>query len=431
LRDIDEKGSYANLALARLPEKLSARDRALATELVAGPTRMRRLLDYVLDRISSRPVADLKPAIRNILRLGAYQVLFLTRIPARAALHESVELARKHGHEGVARLTNAVLRKVSTSDLDEVAWPDDPIERIAVRHSYPDWLIAAWAAEYGIAEAEQLAERQNQPLSLALRVNITKLQRDDLLQRLELAGIRAEPSPVVADAVRVFDAPPIARIPGYMEGWWYVQGEAAMLAAIALDPRPGETIADIGAAPGGKTTHLAERMGNRGTVLAVESHAGRLKLVEDNAKRLGLTCIRPLERSGEEPLGTSVDRALVDAPCSGLGTLYRKADLRWRMTPAEQAELPALQARLLEAAASAVEPGGALLYATCTTLGSENRDVAAGFVAKHPEFAFGVLREALPEQWRAESDGGMIQLLPHRHGTEGFFLARFDRRESG
>jgi len=392
---------------------------------------MRRLLDYVLDRFASRPVADLKPAIRNILRLGAYQLLFLTRIPARAALHESVELARKHGHEGVARLTNAVLRKVSAADLEALAWPEDPAERIAVRHSYPDWLIAAWAAEYGLAEAEQLAERQNQPLPLALRVNATKMQRDDLLRRLEDAGIRAEPSPVAAEGVRVYDAPPIARLPGYMEGWWYVQGEAAMLAAIALDPRPGETIADIGAAPGGKTTHLAERMANRGTVLAVEPHAGRLKLVEDNARRLGLTCIRTLQRSGEEPIELAADRALVDAPCSGLGTLYRKADLRWRMTAAEQAGLPALQARLLAAAASAVKPGGALLYATCTTLPSENRDVATAFLAQHPDFGFGVLRDALPEQWRAESAGGMMQLLPHRHGTEGFFLARFERRESG
>ncbi len=386
---------------------------------------MRRALDFILDRHLKRPAADLDPALRCVLEMSAYQILYLSRIPTRAAIHEGVELARKVGHEGTAKLANAVLRRVAQAELDAVPWPVEPLGRIATRHSYPDWLVARWAAEYGLEEAEALAAAQNRPLPLCLRVNMLKTSRDAVLARFAAAGVAADPSPIAVEGVRLREGgPPVARLPGYNEGWWYVQGEAAMLAATALDPQPGETIADIGAAPGGKTTHLAERMRNSGRILAIEPHAGRLALVVENARRLGITCITPLERSAEEPLGEVVDRALVDAPCSGLGTLYRKADLRWRMTAAEADKLPELQLRLLETAGRAVKAGGALLYATCTTLRAENRDVAEAFLARNPGFKRGDLVAA---GWREEARGGMMQFLPHRHGTEGFFLARFDK----
>jgi 16S rRNA (cytosine967-C5)-methyltransferase len=201
-----------------------------------------------------------------------------------------------------------------------------------------------------------------------------------------------------------------------------------MLAAPALDPQPGEIVADVGAAPGGKTTHLAERMRDEGTVLAIEPHAGRLALIAENSRRLGLTSIRPVASSGFDAVGQPVERALVDAPCSGLGTLYRKADLRWRATPQDADALVDLQSKLLAAVAEAVRPGGAIVYATCTTRAAENQGVASRFLAAHPEFQAGDLRHALPPGWHADAAGGMIQLLPHCHGTEGFFLARFNRR---
>jgi len=385
---------------------------------------MRRALDHALGIHLSRPVDALDPALRSVLRLGSYQLLYLTRIPARAAIHESVALARQTGHEGHAKIANAVLRKVSQTPPGALPWPAEPIEAIATRHSYPDWIITLWARERGLEEAEQIARAQNEPLPVVLRVNTLKVSREALLERFAAHGIAAEPSRLAPEGVRLGEAAAIPGLPGYDEGWWYVQGEAAMLAASALDPQPGETIADIGAAPGGKATHLAERMRDTGRVLAVEPHAGRLALVVENARRLGISCIEPVQRSGEEPPGSPVDRALVDAPCSGLGTLYRKADLRWRMTPEEAAKLPELQLGLLEAAAVAVKPGGALLYATCTISRAENEGVAESFLARHPEFSPGVFGAG---EWRDGARAGMIQLLPHRHGTEGFFLARFDR----
>ena len=427
LLDIEEKQAYANLALSRLPKDMPARDRALATELVAGTTRMRRTLDWVLGRFVKRPLGKIQPPVLVIMRMGAYQILFLSRVPARAAVHESVELARNYAHEGAASLVNAVLRHLPNVDLEKLAWPTDPQERIAERFSYPDWIVERWVADYGIEGAEALARAQNEPPPLCLRTNLLRTTRDALLVALNEAGVEAEPSPVAPEGVRLHGAPAVTTLPGYHEGWWYVQGEAAMLAAPALDPQPGEIVADVGAAPGGKTTHLAELMHDKGKVLAVEPHEGRLGMVVDNARRLGLKCIKPLARSVEEALDVKVDRALVDAPCSGLGTLYRKADTRWRMTPQEADALPALQLRMLEAIAPAIKPGGALLYSTCTTLQAENRAVALRFLEGHPEFLPGDLRHALPSEWHADAVGGMIQILPQRHGTEGFFLARFDR----
>lgn len=428
LLEIEEKQAFSNLALARLPRELPARDRALATELVAGTTRMRRTLDRVLAQFVKRPLGKLQTPILTTMRLGAYQILFLSRVPARAAVYESVELARNYGREGAASLVNAVLRHLPNVDLEKLNWSADPATRIGERHSYPDWIVERWVAEYGLEGAEALARSQNEPLPLCLRTNLLRTDRDALLEALRGAGVEAEPSPVTREGVRLRSAPAITSLPGYNEGWWYVQGEAAMLAATALDPQPGETVADVGAAPGGKTTHVAELMRDKGRVIAIEPHEGRLALVKENAERLGLSCIRLEARSAEEPLGIKVDRALVDAPCSGLGTLYRKADTRWRMTPAEADALPAMQSRMLDAVAKAIKPGGALLYSTCTTLRSENRDVAERFLATHPDFTAGDLTPALPEKWHGDAAGGMIQILPHRHGTEGFFLARFDRR---
>ena len=427
LLDIETKGAYANLALAGLPETMPRRERHLATELVSGVTRMRRTLDSALDQISKHPMAGMKPALRNVLRLGAYQILFLDRIPERAAIHEAVAMARRVGHEGVAKLTNAILRKLAFNGWEGLTWPDDPAQRIAVRWSYPDWLIERWIAAYGVEDAEALARAEDKALQLTLRTNLCRTTREALLARLEDEGWGADTSPVTPEGVRLLEQAAVASLPGYEEGWWYVQGEGAMLAAAALDPRPGETIADVGAAPGGKSTHIAERMRDEGTVLAIEPHEGRLALVIQNAERLGLTCIRPVPRRAEEGVGTLVDRALVDAPCSGLGTLYRKADARWHVTPQEIRDLAALQGSILDAVAPSVKPGGVLVYSTCTIGREENEDVVAAFLGRHPEFRPGDLRFALPAEWRGEADDGMIQLLPHRHGTEGFFIARLDR----
>ncbi len=450
---------------------------------------MRRALDQALDQILTRPVASLPPPIRNNLRMGAYQILYLSRVPPHAAVNEAVALARKHGSSGMARLTNAVLRELSRRGAAGIRWPEDPVQRIAVQESYPDWLISMWIADHGLEDARLLARAQNQPPPFSLRANQLKISGADLAARLEEAGLSALPSPVVPEGVRLaspgnrtlstgpdlagdhpvgeagpgmaetldregfpgepgddsglgFEEAPargaVSKLPGYAAGWWYVQGEGAMLAARAVSPGPGQLIADVGSAPGGKATHLAELMGDRGRVLAIEPNAARLALIADNARRLGLESVEPILGDGRRLLETLlasgrkgedalVDAALVDAPCSGLGTLYRKADLRWRARADEIPHLARLQRELLDAAARAIRPGGALVYATCTISRLENAEVVREFLADHPDFAPGDLASRLPEAWRPEAREGMIQLLPHRHGTEGFFIARMER----
>lgn len=431
LIDIEERKAFANLTLAS-ERGLEPRDAALLTELVNGTTRMRRALDHVLQSFLKDDIAKLTTPIRQNLRMGAYQLLYLDRIPAHAAVDEAVKLARSYGHEGVARLTNAVLHRVADRGR-QVAFPDeglDPVVALGTLHSLPDWIVRLWLDTYGLEITRELAASSNQPTPLALRTHTLRRTREELLAELTAAGLEASPSPVVPEGIRLAGAPALASLPGHGSGHWYVQGEAAMLTSRVVDPAPGMVVADVGAAPGGKSTHLAALMEDRGQVLAIDPHEGRLNLVAENARRLGLTSITLCAQDGTEPLTTPVDAALVDAPCSGLGVLYRKADLRWHQTPERVAELPTEQLALLAATAAAVRPGGVLVYATCTLNPAENQDVVARFLAAHPDFHPGTLAPYLPEAWRADEDRGMIQLMPPRHGVEGFFIARLERSDA-
>lgn len=427
LIDIEDKGAYANLALQAITGQ-SPRDRALITELVNGTTRRRRSLDHVLEAFLSKPLATLTTPIRNNLRMGAYQLLY-TGIAPHAALDEAVKLAFRFGHPGVAKLTNAVLRRVQREGK-EVPLPSDPLQALAVRESLPDWIVARWVAAYGMETAEALAQASHLPLPVTLRANTLRTSRAELLVAFSAAGVQAEPSPVAPEGIRFPAGVALGELPGYNEGSWYVQGEAAMLTSRIVDPRPGETVADVGAAPGGKTTHMAALMQDQGRILAIDPHPGRLALVAENAERLGVHIVTLCEQEGTVPLELPVERALVDAPCSGLGVLYRKSDLRWRLTPEEADALPQEQEAILAVAARAVQPGGVLVYATCTILPAENEGVVERFLAAHPGFAPGDLAPYLPEAWQADARAGTIQLMPHRHGVEGFFIARLERRHA-
>lgn len=426
---IEQGGSYANLARAGL-EALSPPDRALAVELVGGVTRRRGTLDAYLGRLLTQPLAKLTPAVRNVLRMGAYQILFLARVPAAAAVDEAVKLARGHGHEGVAKLTNAVLRNLirRRADLAPPQFAHDPVGALVQGASLPAWLAERWHAEFG-AEAEALGEWSVAPPRLALRINTLRQPAEAVLEALDAAGIGHEPSIVAPEGVRLTASLDPTSLPGWNEGWWYVQDEAAMLVARVVDPQPGETVIDVGAAPGGKTTHLAALMGDQGAIWAVDRAAGRLKLLEENCRRLGVTIVRPVEADATDLGALPVaDRVLLDVPCSGLGVLPRKPDLRWRQSADGVAGLAELQGRLLDAAADRVRAGGVMVYSTCTIGRTENQDVVRAFLARRPDFALDDLRPWLPAAWRPDAeDSGMIQLLPPRHQVDGFFIARLRR----
>lgn len=428
-----EQGAYANLVLQELERRLAAlpdRDRAFVTELVNGTVRWRILLDHQLSALCSRPLAELDPVALELLRLGAYQLRFM-RVPAHAAVDTTVELAKLESHRGVANLVNGVLRRLSREvppPGEGVLHGVDPVAHLAVANALPAWIVRLWWEERGEAEAEALCQAANRPLPITLRVNLTRTTREALLAAFGEAGVEAAPG-ILPEGIRLPSGTPLSRLPGFAQGLWYVQGEAAMAAARVLDPRPGETILDVGAAPGGKSTHLAELMGSRGSVIAIDRQERRLALVDDNARRLGLGIVRTVPMDFAEGWnGPPADRILLDAPCSGLGVLARKSDLRHHQAPSEVPKLIAQQAALLDAAVAALAPGGVLLYATCTIHRAENEDQMAPFLARHPEVVPSSLASHLPEIWRGDlagPEGAWIQLLPDRHGVEGFFLARF------
>lgn len=402
-------------------------DTRLATELVYGTIRRLGTLDWRLGQLLREPLAKLPPAIRWVLRLAAYQLLYLDRIPASAAVNEAVKQAKRVGHAGTAKLTNGVLRALIRR-LPELPWPTDAVARLAAEWSLPDWLAGRWVARYGLDDATALAQAMADQAPTYLRVNTLRTDRDRLLAAFQAAGIPAEPA-ALPESVRVTASVAPAQWPGHAEGWWYIQDLGSMAVALAVAPQPGETVVDLCAAPGGKTTHLAALMGDQGRVEAWELHERRMARLAENIARLGLGSVAV--HQGDAAVVTpdrAADRVLVDAPCSGLGVIRRKPDIRWRVTPRSIAELLPVQDALLAAAARWVRPGGVLVYSTCSTEPEENGQRITDFLAARPDFALEALPPGLPADWLTDQPLGQLSLLPHRHGTDGFFIARLRRR---
>jgi 16S rRNA (cytosine967-C5)-methyltransferase len=417
IRRVFEEGAYADRALHGEARRhgLQPRDRALATRLAYGAVQRRATLDHVIETLAGRPVAKLEPAVLAALRLGVLQLAFLDRIPAHAAVGESVELAKRHSKRG-AGLVNAVLRRAAREAPGLVAaMPDATPAEAALRHSYPRWIAELWFDALGPGEARALMAAGNEPAEAAVRINTLKTETLELPVPAHPAEL---PEGLVLEAP--FDA---FSSPLWEQGLFMPQSRAAMAVARAVAPQPGETVLDLCAAPGGKTTHLAALMGGEGRVVAVEKHPGRADALRRTAERMGATCVEVRTGDAEGPHDGPYDRVLVDPPCSDLGTLAARPDVRWR----KDAEPPvALQAAILEAGANAVRPGGVLVYSTCTISPRENELLIGAFLERRDDFAVDELPSDLPV-WDHPSVPGFLQTLPHRDGTDGFFIARLKR----
>jgi len=442
LYDADEKGAFVNLALDRALEssRLSPADRALVTEMVYGVTRWRGRLDWVIDSLSTTPSRRLPTFIRNILRMGLYQLLFLERIPSRAAVYESVALAREFGHRGTAALVNAVLRRAAGPE-GAAPLPDeetDPVRRLAVEFSHPEWLVRRWLDLFGPEETRRLCRVDNEPAPLTLRVNRTRTTRERLVAALEEEGIEASRGAMLPEAVVCRIDQPLRSLRTFAEGWFSVQDEGAMTAARVLAPQAGWLVVDACAGVGGKSTHLAELMGDRGRVVAVDLFEHKLRLVQESAGRLGLgsietRCLDARELPSSDLAGAA-DAVLVDAPCTGTGVLRRRPDLRWRLEEEDLTKLVRLQREILAAAATCVRPGGILVYATCSIDPAENQELVEGFLELDLELKRdNAAREAGLDAARHGSgpDGCYLSLRPRSGGPDGFFAARLVRRGRG
>ncbi|MCY4488440.1 MAG: 16S rRNA (cytosine(967)-C(5))-methyltransferase RsmB [Deltaproteobacteria bacterium] len=431
---VERRNAYADVLLsARLDQAaLPAVDGALLTRLVYGTLRWRGRIDWVLARLLRDPLDKLDPLVRNLLRVGGYELLFLDRVPSYATVNELVELAKRRVGPGKARLVNAVLRRMAGREREAWSPPagTGSAAELAALVSHPPWLVDMWRERFGGAESRRLMEANNEDAPLVLRANRLRVTRDDLVRRLCSQGVEARAGAWSPLAVRLRGASSPARLAEFREGLCQVQGEASQMVGFLVAPEPGMRVLDVCAAPGGKTTHLAELMEGFGEVVACDVSGRGLEKLADSARRLGLDCVRTQVRDAVRGLPgepASFDRVLVDAPCSGLGTLRAHPEIRWRREPRDLHRLATLQADILEQAATRVAPGGVLVYATCTLSRLENEELVEGFLEHHGDFAVDQAAEHLPSAARSMAATPYFLALPHRHDTEGFFAARLRR----
>jgi 16S rRNA (cytosine967-C5)-methyltransferase len=418
------------VALARNPA-LDPRDRALLTELVYGVLRWRRRLDWHARVLNEGKKIDAD--VLALLRLGLYQILFLTKIPAHAAVHETVEVAKTAHGKRVVGFVNAVLRRALRLG-DAWPWPDprhDPVAYLSVMTSHPEWFAEYALKRWGLKEAYAVLSANNEPAGTTCRVNVLKVHRDEVIRWFRERDVATEPSPYLPEAVRMgalrMD---VAACDPFVQGWIQVQDEASQMVSLVVDPKPGERLLDLCAGFGGKTTHCAALMGNEGEVVAVDREAWKLEALRENADRQGIRCIRVTAADALEldPARTGLfDRVLVDAPCTGFGVLRRNPDIKWRRAARSPYRASLTQKAFLRQAARFVRRGGILVYATCTIFELENHGVAEEFSRDFPDWVLESAADVLPQSCRAMTDGPYLSTWPHRHGTDGFFAARWRR----
>ncbi len=411
------------------------RDRALAAEIVAGTVRWLRKLDFLIEHFSNRRVGRIDTEVLTILRLSVYQLLHLDRVPASAVVDDAVDLARAARKPSATGFVNAVLRSL-LRQRHRLPLPPRPEgsalqaqrEYLGITHSHPDWLVERWLARYGFEATEAWARFNNETPALMLRINTLRASVDEARRLLEADGVETEPARYAPDGVIVTAGNPLRRPP---DGLAFVQDEASQLVPLVVGAQPGERLLDLCASPGGKTVALAGAMSDVGTIVATDVRARRMDVLQETVRASGARSIRvlQLDAKGPLPFRATFDRVLVDAPCSGLGTIRRDPDIRWRRSEGQLPQLAAHQLELLDRAATVVRPRGHLIYATCSSEPEENEQVVDAFLEAHEDFfPVDLRRELLPERVRPLIDGrGMFRTVPFRDGLEAFFAAALRR----
>jgi 16S rRNA (cytosine967-C5)-methyltransferase len=407
-------------------------DGRLLTHLVYGVLRMRGRLDWILAAFYRGDYEKTDEDVRNILRVGLYQLLFSDRLPAFAVVDEAVKTAKRK-NPAAGGLVNAVLRSY-LRDPGRVSYPcreTDPQEYLAAFHSHPLWLVKLWRDAFGMEETEALCRADNEVPSVTLRANTLRISRNDLAQKLARSDFPGEPGRFSPDAIILSDPPrPVQKTDFFAEGLFRLQDEAAQLAAYLVGPQPGETVLDACAGSGGKTTHLAALMENRGRIVAMDRDANKIDRLRKDARRLGVSIAETVAADLAKPLSSEwrekFDRILVDAPCSGTGTLRRNPDIKWRLAGTDPDLLAEIQLAILHNAQAAVRRGGCLVYCTCSLLACENDGVIRRFLKDHPQFSVKPPSASIPQV--LQDSRGFFRTYPHRHAQDGFFGAALLRR---
>jgi 16S rRNA (cytosine967-C5)-methyltransferase len=413
---------------------LTPLDRAFLTELTYGVFRWRGKLDWIIRHFSEVPFEKIELEILNILRLGLYQIFHLTKTPVSAAVNESVELVKPIRGKGGAGFVNAILRS-ALREKEGIPYPDahrDPAFSLSVIQSHPLWLVQKWIKEMGVEEALKICAFNNRISALTLRTNTLKIKQPDLIEKLRERGLSPSPCSVSEEGIVLRNPPPISELPFFKEGVYTIQDEASQLVTPILDPKPVERILDACAAPGGKTTHMAQRMENKGEIYALDLNKEKLSLIEEGCQRLGIRIVKTLKGDAAcslpIPEGLEFDRVLADVPCSGFGTLRRNPDLKWRKGPEDIGRLSEVQFSILRNISSYVRKEGILVYSTCTVFHEENEDVIGEFLREDPEFQLDRIEGILAERCRPFIKDGYFKTFPPQDDMDGFFVARLRKR---
>lgn len=427
LMEVTKEGAYSHVVIRSVLEKyqyLDKKERAFLTRLSEGTIQYMIELDYIINQFSNVKVNKMKPVIRNILRMGVYQLKYLDSVPDSAACNEAVKLARKKGFANLSGFVNGVLRNISRN-LTMITYPDPeqfPVEHLSVHYSMPEWIVKQWIADYGMEQTKKLLQAFLAEAPVTIRTNLARISPEMLKQRLAEEGVKAEPLDTekypgltYAFALSGFDY--LSGLKSFWEGLFYVQDISSMLVAELAAPKEGDYCIDVCAAPGGKSIHLAEKLAGSGMVEARDLTEYKVGLIEENIARNQLSNIRAVQLDATVFDEASVEKAdilLADLPCSGLGILRKKTDIKYKMSEAQQEELIVLQRKILDTVCTYVKRGGTLIYSTCTIHRGENEENVRWFVENHPEFELAECRQIFPEE----------------HLGDGFFVAKLIRRKN-
>ena len=428
LMQVDSANAWSDGSLKRTiaKHKLDSREAALATRLAYGVVQNKMLLDYYISHYCTQKAEKLESVIRNILRIGGYQILFMDKIPHHAAVNEAVEMSRRCGRPKAAGMVNAVLRKFVANWMNMPALPGTTADYLSVRYSHPKWLVERLIDLLGPEETEDHLRMNNEAVPTTIQTNTLQTTAEELEEELRRAGVAVDKHPWLEGCFEVSATGDLESLSAFTEGRFMVQDAAARLVATIARPQEGDKVLDMCAAPGGKSFAVAIGMKDSGQIISCDIHPHKLKLIENGAARLGISCIRTALADGREHHAAwlqTADLVVADVPCSGLGIIRKKPDIRYK-NPKELAQLPAIQLAILENAATYVRSGGTLIYSTCTVLPEENEQVTEAFLAKHIDFELDAFALPLP----IGRTNGHLTLWPQRYGTDGFYICRMRRK---
>ena len=428
LLDIHVKGAYSNLSINKYLKGIeNARDENLVREIVYGVIENLTYLDYMISKLSTRKIEKIEAKILEILRIGVYQMAFMDKIPHRAAVNESVNLTKKYGHKGLVGFTNGLLRNFSRKK-EKIMEIDvkDKIDYLSIKYSHPKWMVKRWVKEFSYEFTENILKHNNSKAKLNIRVNTLKVTREELKNILINYGYKVLETRYAKDGLIVEDPIRITELEEFHKGYFTIQDESSMLVAQILSPRENSVVLDLCSAPGGKSTHMAQIMNNRGRIISCDIYDHKLDLVKENADRLGITIIETKKQDAlelNEDFIEKMDYVLVDAPCSGLGIIRRRPEIKWNRKEKDIESLSNMQKIIINNAGKYLKPGGVMVYSTCTIEREENMEVVEYFLNNNKDFVLDEFKHDIRSNMNNEGTG-YVQLFPHIHGTDGFFIAR-------